>query len=327
MKVKNMNGNEIYQEVLAAAERIRGYVYETPLEESMYLRTPERRYFFKLECLQTVKSFKLRGAMNKMLSLAPAERERGVATISSGNHGAAVSYGAKRVGIEKAVVIVPETTPQAKVDKIRYFGAEARLMGRNYDEAHALGMDFIRESGMIYVDSCDKDPKIYGGQGTAALEILKQNPEIDTIVVPIGGGGLVTGTAVAAKTVKPSIRIIGVQSEVCPAMKRALADKVFYETYPVSGDTLCDALVGGVGSLAYEVLGDYIDDIILVKEQTIAQAIRHLALKEKLLVEGAGASTLAAVLDAPEQVGGRNVAMILSGGNIDERVLLRILKE
>lgn len=320
-----MNGKEIYQEVLDAAERIRGYVYETPLEQSMYLSGEERRYFFKLECLQTVKSFKLRGAMNKMLSLTPAERARGVATISSGNHGAAVSYGAKRIGIEKAVVIVPETTPQAKVDKIRYFGAEARLMGKNYDEAHALGMAFIRESGMIYVDSCNKDPKVYGGQGTVALEILKQNPAIDTIVVPIGGGGLATGVAVAAKNIKPGIRIIGVQSEVCPAMERALADKVYYETYPVSGDTLCDALVGGVGKLAYETLGDYMDEIIIVKEASIAAAIRHMALKEKFLVEGAAAATLAAVLEAPDRVAGRQVALVMSGGNVDGDVLRRLL--
>ena len=273
-----------------------------------------------------MKSFKLRGAMNKLLSLTEEKRARGVAPISSGNHGAAVSYGASRIGSEKAVVIVPETTPRAKVDKIRYYDAEAMLMGRNYDEAHALGMDFINSCGMVYIDSCYDDPKIYGGQGTVGLEILRQNPDIDTILVPIGGGGLITGIAVAAKAVKPDIRIIGVQSEVCPAMQRALEDRVFYEEYPVSGETLCDALVGGVGKLAYEMLGDYMDDIIIVKEPTITKAIRHMTLNEKFLVEGASATTLAAVMDESERVGGKNIAMVMSGGNIDDAVLKRILQ-
>ncbi len=314
-----------FQDVREAYDRIREYVYRTPLEESMYLRTGQRRYFFKLECLQTVKSFKLRGAMNKMLSLTEAERAKGVATISSGNHGAAVSYGAKRLGIGKAAVIVPETTPRAKVDKIKYYGADVMLMGKNYDEAHAMGMQFINSCGMIYIDSCYEDPKIYGGQGTVGVEILEQNPDIDTILVPIGGGGLITGIAVAAKAIKPDVRIIGVQSEVCPAMKRALEDHVLYEEYPVSGDTLCDALVGGVGKLSYEMLGEYMDDIIIVKEETIAKAIRHMAFNEKFLVEGASATTLAAVMEEPERVGGKNIAMVMSGGNIDDAVLKRMI--
>ena len=194
-----------------------------------------------------------------------------MAPISSGNYGAAVSYGASRIGIEKAVVIVPETTPRAKVEKIRYYGGEARLMGRNYDEAHALGMDFINGCGMVYIDSCYDDPKIYGGQGTVGPEILRQNPGIDTILVPIGGGGLITGIAVAAKVVKPDVRLIGVQSEVCPAMQRAL--------------------------------------------------------EGKFLVEGARAAALAAVMDEPEWVGGSRIAMVMSGGNIDDALLKRILRE
>ena len=191
-----------FEEVKQAYERIRPYVRRTPLEESFYLNDGDRRYYFKLESMQRAKSFKIRGAMNKMLTLTGEEKQKGVATISSGNHGSSVSYAASLLGISNAKVIVPETTPKSKVDKIKYFGADVMLMGSNYDEAHALGMKFIEEKGMTYIDAYYDDPKIYGGQGTIAIEILEQNPDIDTIVVPIGGGGLSTGIAVAAVMVE-----------------------------------------------------------------------------------------------------------------------------
>ena len=313
------------QEVRDAYERIKPYIYRTPLEESLYLGEDGRRYFFKLECAQTVKSFKLRGALSKMTTLTEEERRRGVATISSGNHGASVSYAAQLLGIENAVVIVPETTPKAKVDKIRFYGAQAMLLGKNYDEAHRLGMAYIEEHGMTYIDAYYDDPKIYGGQGTIALEILEQNPQIDTIVVPIGGGGLSTGIAVYAKSVRPDIRILGVQTEACPAMIRAFADDVFYEEYPVTGDTVCDALVGGVGKLAFEILRDYIDDIIEVKEASIRKAVKYMIKEEKFIVEGASASTVAAVMDNRDRVGGQNVALVMSGGNIDGELMVQLL--
>ena len=310
------------REVQAAYERIRDYVYQTPLEESLYLGDGTRKYFFKLESTQTVKSFKIRGALNKMMTL-----ERGVATISSGNHGASVSYAAHLLGIENAVVIVPETTPKAKVDKIKYYGSQVKLMGANYDEAHALGMKFIEEKGMTYIDAYYEDPKIYGGQGTIGIEILKQNPDIDTIVVPIGGGGLITGIAVAAKAIKPEIRIIGVQTEACPAMIKAFEDNVFYEEYPVTGDTICDALVGGVGKLSFEILRDYADDLIQVSEASIRKAVKHMIKEEKFIVEGASATTVAAVMDHRERVGGKNIALVMSGGNIDGDLMVQLLNE
>jgi len=319
----NFTAKEVYE----ARERIRDYVYQTPLEESLYLGKDGRRYFFKLENLQTVKSFKIRGALSKMTTLTAEEKARGVATISSGNHGASVSYAAKLLGIENAVVIVPETTPKAKVDKIQFYGAKAMLMGANYDEAHALGMKYIEEHGMTYIDAYYDDYKIYGGQGTIGLEILEQNPDIDTIVVPIGGGGLSTGIAVAAKSVKPDIRIIGVQTEACPAMIMSYEDKVFYDEYPVTGDTICDSLVGGVGALSYEILKDYVDDIIEVKEATIRKAVKHMIGEEKFIVEGGSCTTLAAVMDDPERVGGRNIALVMSGGNIDKGLMTEILCE
>lgn len=277
--------------------------------------------------MQRAKSFKIRGAMNKMLTLTEEEKQRGVATISSGNHGSSVSYAASLLGIENAKVIVPETTPKSKVDKIRYFGADVMLMGSNYDEAHALGMKFIDEKGMTYIDAYYDDPKIYEGQGTIAIEILEQNPGIDTIVVPIGGGGLITGIAVAAKALKPGIRVIGVQTEACPAMIKAIEDKVFYEEYPVTGDTVCESLVGGVGKLSYELLPQFIDDIIEVKEKTIREAVRFMIKDEKIIAEGGSCTTVAAVIDFRERVGGKNIALVISGGNIDGDLMVKLMNE
>ena len=322
-----MNNTFTAREVYDAYERIKNYIYKTPLEESLYLGTEEQKYFFKLESTQTVKSFKIRGALNKMSTLTEEERQRGVATISSGNHGASVSCAAKLLGIKNAKIIVPETTPQAKVDKIKYYGADVMLMGSGYDEAHAMGMSYIEENGMTYIDAYYDDPKIYGGQGTVAVEILDQNPDIDTIVVPIGGGGLITGIAVAAKAIKPDIRIIGVQTEACPAMIRAYEDNVFYEEYPTTGDTICDALVGGVGKLSYDILKDYVDDLIEVKEATIKKAVKHMIKEEKFIVEGASATTVAAVMDDRERVAGKNIALVMSGGNIDGDLMVKLLNE
>ena len=313
-----------YEEVKQAYERISPYIRKTPLEESFYLGDEERKYYFKLESFQRAKSFKIRGALNKMVTLTEEEREKGVATISSGNHGSSVSYAASLLGIANAKVIVPETTPQSKVDKVKYFGADVMLMGKNYDEAHALGMKYIEENGMTYIDAYYDDPKIYGGQGTIAIEILEQNPDIDTIVVPIGGGGLITGISVAAKAIKPSIRIVGVQTEACPAMIKAYEDGIFYEEYPCE-ESLCDSLIGGIGALSYAMAKDYVDDFIAVSEETIAKAVSFMARDEKYIVEAGSCTTVAAVMDFRERIGGKNITLVLSGGNIDGDVLHRLM--
>ena len=315
-----------YNEVKEAYERIKSYVRKTPLEESFYLGTEDQKVFFKLESFQRAKSFKIRGALNKMLTLSPEEIERGVATISSGNHGSSVSYAASLLGIKNAKVIVPETTPQSKVDKILYFGSEAMLMGKNYDEAHALGMKFIEDNGMTYIDAYYDDPKIYGGQGTIAIEILEQNPQIDTIVVPIGGGGLITGIAVAAKAIKPEIRIVGVQTENCPAMIKAYEDNVFYEEYPCE-DSICDSLIGGIGALSYLMAKDYVDEFIAVSEETVGKAVSFMAKHEKYIVEAGSCVTVAALMDHRDRIGGKNVALVLSGGNIDGALLTELMNQ
>ncbi|WP_262495775.1 threonine/serine dehydratase [Paenibacillus sp. B2(2019)] len=307
-----------------AYDRIKNYVNRTPLEESFYLGDEERRYFFKLESQQRAKSFKIRGALNKMMTLTEDEKNCGVAAISSGNHGSSVSYAASILGIKNVIVIVPLGTPISKIDKIKYFGADILQLGKSYDEAHSLGMKYINERGLTYIDAYYSDPEIYGGQGTVAIEIVEQNKDIDTIVVPIGGGGLITGIAVAAKAINPAIRIIGVQTEACPAMLKSYEDNVFYEEYP-SEESLCDALVGGVGKLSYEMAKDYVDDFIAVSEDSIARAVSFMAKEEKYIVEAGSATAVAAIMDYRERIGGTNIALVISGGNIDGDVLTAIL--
>ncbi len=313
-----------FEDVLAAREATAPYVRQTPLEESFFLGDAEHKVYFKLESLQCARSFKIRGAVNKMLSLTEEEKARGVAAVSSGNHGSSVAYAAQLLGIEKAVIVVPGCTPQSKIDKIRYFGGEVKIMGRNYDEAHALGMEYIRDQGLTNIDSCHEDVLVYAGQGTVALEILEQEPEIDTIVVPIGGG-IATGVALTAKHINPAIRVYGVQTEACPAMAASYADGVCYEEYPI-GETICDALVGGVGRLSYEMLRDYVDDILVVKEETIRKATAFLLTEEKFVIEGGSATTVAAMWDYPEKFTGKKTALILTGGNIDETTIQRVLQ-
>lgn len=315
-----------YKDTEDAYNRIKNYTVKTPLDESFYLGNENKKYFFKLESFQKVKSFKIRGALNKMLTLNNEEKKRGVATISSGNHGSSVSYAAKLLGIANVKIIVPASTPQSKIDKIEYFGGEAILLGKNYDEANSLGMNYILENNLTYIDAYYDDPYIYGGQGTIGIEILEQNPNIDTIVVPIGGGGLITGIAVAAKHIKPDIKIIGVQTEACPAMVKAYEDNVFYEEYP-NTETLCDSLIGGIGKLSYELAKDYVDEFLVVSENSIAKAVSFMAKQEKFIAEAGSCTTIAAVNEYPEKISGSNIALVISGGNIDGEILADTLNK
>lgn len=316
-----------YNDVLEAYERIHDYVVETPLEKSIFLSDDDKEVFFKLECLQKCRSFKLRGCLNKMLSLTDEEKAKGVTTMSSGNHGVCVSMGAQMLGIGKTEIIVPETTPQSKIDKIEYYGGNVIKLGKNYDEAHALGLKMIEESSMTFVDSYDKDPVVYAGQGTIAVEILKQNPEIDTILVPIGGGGMLTGIAVAAKGINPNVRVIGVHTAACPALIKSYEDGVCYEALDNTEDSICDALVGGIGRLCYEMAKDYAADLVMVSEKSIRKAVAYMATQEKYIIEPASAVTLAALWEHGERIGGKKIALVCSGGNLDGDLLLELLEE
>lgn len=312
-----------FQDVLDSRERIKGYIYTTPLEKSQYLSNDETNIYLKLENQQKMKCAKVRGAFSKITDLSPEEIAKGIVAISSGNHGAAVSYASSLLGIENATIYVPETTPKSKIEKIEYYGANVVKVGKNYDEAHEIGGEIIKSSGSVFVDPCS-DPTVIAGQGTIAMEILEQEPTIDTILVPIGGGGIITGVSIAAKHINPDIKIIGVQTAACPAMVASLRDEEFYEMYPTE-DSICDALVGGVGDIPYKMAKQCIDDIIVVEEADIADAIKFLLLKEKIIAEPAGAVGVAAVRKNGELFKGKNVAIVITGGNIDEELLRSII--
>ena len=313
-----------YKDVVEAYKRIKEKIYITPLEKSIYLSNKKTNYYLKLECLQTPRSFKLRGALSKMTKLTEAEKKKGIVAISSGNHGAAVSYGANLLGIDNVLIFVPKVTPKSKIDKIQYYGGKVEIVGSNYDEAHSRGMEYVKSHDMTYIDPYYGDPLVYAGQGTIAIEIFEQNPNIDTILVPIGGGGLITGIGVAAKTINPAVKVIGLQTEACPAMIRSLEENVFYHEYPTKA-SICEALVGGVGELAYKMAKDCIDDIIEVKESYIKKAVSHMIKKEKIVAEPSSCICIAAIMQEPDSIKGKNAALIISGGNIDESLMVEIL--
>lgn len=312
--------------VQEAYERIKPYIEKTKLTPSIYLGDENQKFFLKLENTQIPRSFKIRGAVSKITSLSNEEKKRGLVAVSSGNHGAAVSYAGGLLGVERVEVIVPETTPESKVEYIEYFGGTVIKYGENYDEASTFAKEYIKENNMIFVDACYDDVAVYAGQGTVAIELLEQLPAIDTIVVPIGGGGLATGVAVTAKYMKPSIRIIGVQTEACPAMVKSLEDKVFYEVYS-SEESICDALIGGVGKLAYDMAEGLYDDIIVVSEANIRKGVAHLMKKEKVIAEPASAICVGAVLQDRERIGEGSIALVITGGNLSETLMKEILLE
>lgn len=314
-----------FDDIKKSRERIKKYIYNTPLDYSIYLSNSEANtsVYLKLECQQKLKSFKIRGALSKLTSLTEQEKSKGVLAVSSGNHGAGVSYAAHMLGGIKAKIYVPETIPESKLEKIKFFGAEVLTEGKNYDEAHIAALKALEEERLTFVDPCS-DVDVIAGQGTIGIEIIEANPDIDTIIAPIGGGGLITGIAAAAKHLKPSIKIIGVQTAACPAMKKAMEDQICYADFP-SEPSICDALVGGVGEIPYKMSQKYIDDIILVEEKKIKEAIMFLIEKEKVIAEPAGAVGVAAVMANPEVFRDRNVAIVVSGGNLDFSLLKSIM--
>lgn len=311
--------------ILDARERIQEYLYKTPLEKSSTLSSENTNIYLKLENQQKTRSYKIRGVLSKITSLDEEEKEKGIVAISSGNHGAAVSFASSLLDIVNSTVYVPTTTPKTKVDKINYYGSKVEQIGINYDEAYSLGMEKVKKSGATFIDS-SSDEMVISGQGTIALEILEENPDIDTILVPIGGGGIITGISVAAKAIKPDIKIIGLQTAACPAMVAALKDDKFYESFPTK-ESICDALVGGVGYIPFKMAKECIDDILLIEEDDIKKALTHLILSEKIIVEPAGAIGVGAVLKNPDLFMGKNVAIVLTGGNIDKDLLIKSIED
>ena len=310
-------------DVEAARDRLRGAIYTTPCPYSQTLsELTGARCFVKLENLQMTGSFKERGAANLLQQLDQAARARGVIAASAGNHGLAVAFHAARLGIP-AVIVMPEWAPLIKVTSSRRHGAEVILFGANYDEAYGHARDVAARRGLEFVHPFD-DARVIAGQGTLGLELLAQRPEMNAVLVPVGGGGLAAGVGLAVKARRPEVRVIGVQAEGIPAMKRAL-EAGSRVTLPAAS-TLADGIaVRQVGALTLEAAKRYVDDVVTVSEEELANAILLLLEIEKTVVEGAGAAPLAALLNRPLGLAGASVVLVLSGGNIDVTMLSRII--
>jgi threonine dehydratase len=308
----------------AARARLAGAIRETPCAGSERLsELTGARCVLKLENLQMTGSFKERGAANLLLQLDAAERARGVITASAGNHGLAVAYHAGRLGIA-ATIVMPEWAPLIKLTSARRYGAQVILHGANFDEAYARARALATERGMVFVHPFD-DARVIAGQGTLGLELLEQRPDVDAVVVPVGGGGLIAGVTVALEARRPGVRIIGVQSEAIAAMRAAL-EAGHPVTMPPAA-TIADGIaVGQVGRQAFDIAARGVDQVVTVSEEELANAILLLLEIEKTVVEGAGAAPLAALVNRPLGLAGARVALVLSGGNIDVTMLSRIIE-
>jgi len=297
-------------------ERVGGCAWGGPSGRAVYL---------KLENVQETGSFKIRGAANKLLSLAPDARQRGVITVSSGNHGRALSYVARRLGI-RAVVCLSEAVPEVKRAAIRRLGAEVIVHGLTYDEALEHAFRLQEEQGLVMIHPFD-DPLVIAGQGTIGLELLEDLPDIDTVIVPLSGGGLLGGIGLALKAAHPSIRTIGVSMERGPAMVESLRAGQVVDV--VEEPTIADALAGGIAPNVYtfDLIQRYVDDTVLVSEKEIAGAMAFALEKHHLVVEGGGAVTIAALLSGKVERLGQRIAVIVSGGNVELSLLLEIAQD
>jgi threonine dehydratase len=308
-------------DVRAAATTIASAVSATPCKESRTLsEICGCKIWLKFENLQFTSTFKERGALNRLNALSAEERRHGVIAMSAGNHAQGVAYHARRLRIP-ATIVMPVGTPMVKVENTRRHGAEVIISGTTLEEAGAFARKHGEAHGMTMIHPYD-DPLIMAGQGTIALEMLEAVEALDTLVVPIGGGGLISGMAVAARSLRPDLRIVGVQAELYPSMYNAIK----HGHLPMRGDTLAEGIaVKSPGKLTTEIIRGLVDDIVLVTEAEIECAVATLINIEKTVVEGAGAAGLAAVRANPALFAGRNVGLVLTGGNIDTRLIASVL--
>jgi threonine dehydratase len=308
-------------DIEAARRTIAGQVLRTPMLPAPKLSAlTAAEVYVKYENLQVTNSFKDRGALNKLASLSAAERGRGVIAMSAGNHAQAVAYHAARLAIP-ATIVMPVTTPFVKVEATQAHGAEVVLDGETVAEAQVRAEIIARERGLTFVHPYD-DPLVIAGQGTIALEMLEDAPALDALVVPIGGGGLIAGSAIAARARKPAIEIVGAEAALYPSFWNALQG----ENRPLGGATLAEGIaVKNVGVLALPIVRELVSEIILVDEAHLERAVNAYLTLQKTMAEGAGAAGLAAMLVEPEKFRGRKVGLILCGGNIDARILASVM--
>ena len=309
-----------------AARRIQSVVSKTAIKTSMYLQNVTGiKTYLKLECLNISGSFKIRGATNALLQSEPEDLKNGVTAASAGNHAQGVAHVCRQLNV-KATIFMPERTPLVKIESTRGLGGEVRLIGQTYDDAYAEAVKFQKESGAILVHPF-ADPKIICGQGTIGLEILEQIHDLGAVIVPIGGGGLISGIACFIKETNPKIRIIGVQTEAYPAVKKSLERGQIVKT--PTAYTIADGIaVKQPGELNFALIQKYVDEVVLVDEDTIAASLMDLLERDHVVAEGCGAVPVAALMNISDSlrrtVGNRAVACIITGGNIDINLLRRI---
>lgn len=310
------------RDIRDAAERLQGQVLNTPCVESRTLsELAGCQVFLKFENLQFTASFKERGACNKLAQLGNEEKQRGVVAMSAGNHAQGVAYHAQRLGL-RAVIVMPRFTPMVKVERTRGFGAEIVLVGDTLEEARAHALELAQREQLTFVHPYD-DEAIIAGQGTVALEMLEAVPKLDTLVVAVGGGGLIAGMAAAAKALKPSIRVVGVQTLRFPSMFNA----VKHAALPQGASTIAEGIaVGAPGAITQKLVERHVDDLVLVDEGDVEEAIVWLLDLEKTLVEGAGAAPLAALMKERRRYAGHTVGLVLGGGNIDPMLLGAVIQ-
>lgn len=308
-------------DVRAAAGRIEGSIVRTPTTRSNTLSAiTGANIWLKFENLQFTAAYKERGALNKLLQLTDEQKARGVITASAGNHSQGLAYHGTRLGVP-VTIVMPRTTPMVKVIQTEQVGGKVVLEGESFDEANEYARSLEKQLGLTFVHPFD-EKEVAAGQGTVALEMLADAPEIDTLVVPIGGGGLLSGMGTVAKALNPDIKLFGVQPRLYPSMYAKLKG----EDLPSGGDTLAEGIAVKVpGEFTSKVLEGLVDEILLVEEEALERALALLLQIEKTVVEGAGAAGLAAVLAYPEKFKGRNVGLVLTGGNIDTRLLANVL--
>jgi threonine dehydratase len=308
-------------DIEAARRAIAGHVVRSPMLAAPKLSAlTGASVHVKYENLQVTNSFKERGAFNKLISLSDAERSRGVIAMSAGNHAQAAAYHAQRLGIP-ATFVMPVTTPFVKVEATQAYGAEVVLDGETVADAQVRAETIAREQGLTWVHPYD-DARVIAGQGTIALEMLEEVPDLDMLVIPIGGGGLIAGNAVAARALKPTIEIIGAEAALYPSAWNALHG----EHRPLGGPTLAEGIaVKNVGKLTLPIVRELVAEIVLVDEVHIERAVNAYLTLQKTMAEGAGAAGLAAMLVEPERFRGRRVGLILCGGNIDPRILASVM--
>jgi len=317
---------DIKKEALEAEKRIRQHIRETPVEYSPFLSDMGKcKVYLKLENIQITGSFKLRGAMNKLLSLSKKERERGVVTASSGNHGAAVAYVLKTLG-SKGTIYLPEYTSQSKIEFLRHYDAEIKFHGNDCVKAEIFARDTAEKGGQIYIPPYS-DPKIIGGQATIGIELARQMKKIDTVLVPVGGGGLISGIAGYLKSIDKSVEIIGCQPENSPVMYESIKAGRIVEME--SRPTISDGSAGGIehGAITFDICKKYVDDFVVVSEEEIKKALILILETHSLLIEGAGALSVASFIKEIERFQNKNVVLILSGLRISLDKLREILSE